>query len=145
MMITELKLKEKLQLYWKIRCELIWVSLNEINMSNEKDNSLWGQKGATLSNKTAQKEFNLKPTEIIEAIKSGKLQYRHNNLYGNPCFKLLRSEVENFVIEQYGSDYLNTQKHQAELSKINTEIRSLKRKISELEKRKQAFLVTLNS
>ena len=53
--------------------------------------------------------------------------------------------MENFVIEQYGSDYLNTQKHQAELSKINTEIRSLKRKISELEKRKQALLVTLNS
>jgi hypothetical protein len=50
-----------------------------------------------LSDKTAQKEFNLELAEILEAIKSGKLQYRHNTLYGNPCFKLLRNEVENKV------------------------------------------------
>jgi hypothetical protein len=31
--------------------------------------------------------------EIIDAIKAGKLQYRHNTLYGNPCLKLLRHEV----------------------------------------------------
>ncbi|OYE01072.1 hypothetical protein, partial [Nostoc sp. 'Peltigera membranacea cyanobiont' 232] len=69
----------------------------------------------------------------------------HNTLYGNPCFKLLRNEVEDFVIEKYGSDYLKTQKCKAELSKISTEIRSLKRKISELEKRKEELLATINS
>lgn len=114
-------------------------------MNHEEDNSPWGQKGATLSDKTAQKEFNLDLAEILEAIKSGKLQYRHNTLYGNPCFKLLRNEVEDFIIEKYGSDYLKTQKCKAELSKINTEIRSLNRKISKLEKRKEELLATINS
>ncbi|MHC5676484.1 hypothetical protein [Nostoc sp.] len=114
-------------------------------MNQEEDNYPWGQKGATLSDKTAQKEFNLDLAEILEAIKSGKLQYRHNTLYGNPCFKLLRNEVEDFVIEKYGSDYLKTQKRKAELSKINTEIRSLNRKISLLEKRKEELLAMLNS
>ncbi len=114
-------------------------------MNHEEDNSAWGQKGATLSEKTAQKEFNLDLAEILEAIKSGKLQYRHNTLYGNPCFKLLRNEVEDFIIEKYGSDYLKTQKCKAELSKINTEIRSLNRKISKLEKRKEELLATINS
>jgi hypothetical protein len=109
-------------------------------MNHEEDNSLWGRKGATLSDKTAQKQFNLKPEEILEAIKSGRLQYRHNTLYGNPCFKLLRNEVEDFVIEKYGLDYLKTHLHKAELSKINTEIRSLKQKISVLEKRKEELL-----
>ncbi|RCJ16174.1 hypothetical protein A6S26_33930 [Nostoc sp. ATCC 43529] len=114
-------------------------------MNHEEDNSLWGKKGATLSDKTAQKEFNLDLAEILEAIKSGKLQYRHNTLYGNPCFKLLKNEVEDFVIEKYGSDYLKTQKRKAELSKINTEIRSLNRKISLLEKRKEELLAAINS
>jgi len=40
-------------------------------MNHEEDNSPWGQKGATLSDKTAQKEFNLDLAEILEAIKSG--------------------------------------------------------------------------
>jgi hypothetical protein len=114
-------------------------------MNEEKYNSLWGQKGASLSDKTAQKEFGLTQAEIIEAIKSGKLQYRHNVLYGNPCFKLLRTEVESLVSEKYGSDYLQTKKLNNELCKINTEILSLKRKISQLEKRKKELVAILNS
>jgi hypothetical protein len=34
-------------------------------MNHEEDNSPWGQKGATLSDKTAQKEFNLELAEIL--------------------------------------------------------------------------------
>lgn len=109
-------------------------------MSYEEDHSLWTKKGATLSDKTAQKEFNLTQEEIYAAIKAEKLNYRHNTLYGNPCFKLLRNEVEDLVTEKYGTDYLKTKKIKAELSKINTEIRSLKRKISQLEKRKKELL-----
>jgi hypothetical protein len=69
------------------------------------DNAVWVIKGATLSDKTAQKEFGLTQEEIIDAIKTGKLQYRHNTLYGNPCLKLLRNEVEALVNTKYGSDY----------------------------------------
>ena len=113
-------------------------------MSNLEDNSLWTKKGATLSDKTAQKEFGLTQEEIVDAIKIGKLQYRHNTLYGNPSLKLLRNQVEKLVIEKYGTDYLKTQQTKTELRKVNTEIRSLKRKISQLEKRKKELLESLD-
>ena len=40
-------------------------------MADTEDNAVWVQKGATLSDKTAQKEFGLTQEEIIEAIKTG--------------------------------------------------------------------------
>jgi hypothetical protein len=46
--------------------------------------SVWLKKGGTLSDKSARKEFGLSQDEIIEAIKSGKLQYRKNYMHGNP-------------------------------------------------------------
>jgi len=36
----------------------------------------WRRKGATLSDKTARKEYGLSQDEIGEAIRVGKLQYR---------------------------------------------------------------------
>jgi hypothetical protein len=114
-------------------------------MADREDNAVWVQKGSTLSDKTAQKEFGLTQEELIDAIKAGSLQYRHNTLYGNPCLKLLRHEVEALVNTKYGSDYLQTKNAEAELSRVNTEIRSLKRKISQLEKRKEALLAMLNA
>src|SRR5256886_16511094 len=106
-------------------------------MADTEENAVWVQKGSTLSEKTAQKEFGLTQEEIIEAIKAGSLQYRHNTLYGNPCLKLLRHEVEDLVSAKYGGDYLQTKNAKTELNRVNTEIRSLKRKISQLEKRKE--------
>ena len=60
-------------------------------MSSLESNSLWTKKGGTLSDKTAQKEFGLTSEEIVDAIKTEKLEYRHNTLYGNPSLKLLRN------------------------------------------------------
>ena len=112
-------------------------------MAYEEDHSLWTKKGTTLSDKTAQKEFNLTQEEIYAAMKEEKLNYRHNTLYGNPYFKLLRHEVEDLVNEKYGPNYLKTKKIKVELRKVDTEIRSLKRKILQLEKRKKELLDTL--
>ena len=114
-------------------------------MDYKEDISLWTKKGATLSDKTAQKEFDLTQEEIIKAIKAGKLHYRHNTLFGNPCLKLLRNEVEAFVNEKYGDNHLKTQKIKNELNKVNTEIRSLKRKLSKLEKKKKALSEVLTN
>ena len=114
-------------------------------MASTDDSAVWVQKGATLSDKTAQKEFGLRQEDIIEAIKAGKLQYRHNTLYGNPCLKLLREEVECLVNEQYGMDYLKERNAKTELGKVQTEIRSLHRKIAQLEKRKAELLAMLHS
>jgi len=52
----------------------------------------------------------------------GKLQYRHNTLYGNPCLKLLREEVECLVKEQYGRDYLKQRNAKTELGKVQTAV-----------------------
>ena len=114
-------------------------------MAAREENAVWVQKGSTLSDKTAQKAFGLAQEEIIDAIKAGKLQYRHNTLYGNPCLKLLRHEVEDLVNAKYGGDYLQTKNAKTELSKVETEIRSLKRKIAQLEKRKEALLAMLHA
>jgi len=113
-------------------------------MASTDDSAVWVQKGATLSDKTAQKEFGLREEDIIQAIKAGKLQYRHNTLYGNPCLKLLREEVESLVKKQYGRDYLQERNAKTELGKVQTEIRSLHRKITQLEKRKAELLEMLH-
>jgi len=114
-------------------------------MTYKENNSLWTQKGATLTDKSAQKEYKLTQQEIFEAIEAGKLDYHRNYLYGNPCLKLIRNQVEALVKEKYGSRHLANKKLNAELSKVNTEIRSLKRRISQLEKRKKELLDTLDS
>ncbi len=59
--------------------------------------SEWQRKGATLSDKTARKEFGLTQDEIVQAIRAGKLQCRLNSIYGNPFLRLLRREVEALV------------------------------------------------
>ena len=50
----------------------------------------WTRKGATLSDKTARKDFGLTQQEIVEAIREGKLQFRENHIHGNPYRRLLR-------------------------------------------------------
>ena len=41
-----------------------------------KDDAMWSQKGATMSDKSARQEFGLTQEEIIAAIRTGKLQFR---------------------------------------------------------------------
>ena len=106
--------------------------------------SAWFKKGATLSDKSAQKEFGLIQEEIIEGIRGGKLQYRINYVFGNPYFKLVRSEVEAFVDEKYGSDYLRKKKIKKELAQTNKELKGLKAQVASLEQRKAALLASLD-
>ena len=75
-------------------------------MNSANTDSAWSEKGATLSDKSARKEFGLTQEEIIEAIRDGKLQYRNANIYGNPYFRLLRSEVETLVSETHDGKYV---------------------------------------
>ena len=106
--------------------------------------SAWFKKGATLSDKSAQKEFGLTQEEIIEGIEDGKLHYRINYVSGNPYFKLVRSEVEAFVDEKYGSDYLRKKKIKKELAQTNKELKGLKAQVASLEQRKAELLASLD-
>ncbi len=54
----------------------------------------WNRKGATLSDKTARKEFGLTQDEIVAAIDAGQLEYRVGVIHGSPWLRLLRREVE---------------------------------------------------
>ncbi|MGA1825793.1 MAG: hypothetical protein ACMUIP_14145 [bacterium] len=105
-------------------------------MFTGEDESEWTKKGCTFSDKSAREEFELTQDEIIAAIKDGKLQYRTNYIYGNPYFRLIRSEVEALVNEKQGSNYLKNKKIKKELSLINRELRKCKSKIRSLEKRR---------
>ena len=113
-------------------------------MDSEEGKSVWVKKGATLSDKSARKEFGLTQEEIIEAVGDGKLQYRINNMFGNPYLKLVRSEVEAYVDEKYGSDYLEKKKIKKELAQTNKELKRLKAQVASLEQRKAELLASLD-
>ncbi len=96
----------------------------------------WTAQGKTFSDKTASKEFGITREEIIEAIKGGNLQYRKTTLYGNPCLRLLRKEVEVYVENKYGKNHLEIKKLKTELKKVNSRLNSIKREASSLSKKK---------
>ena len=91
-------------------------------------NSNWQRKGATLSDKTARKEFGLTQNEIVQAISAGELQYRRGSIQGNPFLRLLRPEVEALVKQKHRDGFLKDQKAKAEMARINSE---LKRRIGD--------------
>ncbi len=113
-------------------------------MAFEKSDSDWTKKGNTLSDKSARKEFGLSQEEIIEAIKADKLQYRQNNVFGNPYLRLLRSEVEALVIEKYGPNYLKTKQLKKELAQTKRELKKAKSQVTTLEKRKVELQASLD-
>jgi hypothetical protein len=109
----------------------------------DNQDSQWQRKGATLSDKTARKEYGLTQDEIIKAIRAGKLQYRHNSIHGNPFLRLLRREVEALVKKKHGSGYLKDRQAKTELARINRELKRMKKQISALEDRKSKLLAYL--
>ena len=101
---------------------------------------LWGIKNETLSDKSAEKEYGISNKEILDAINAGELQFRESSMHGNPWFRLLRVEVERLVEKKYGVNYLKEKKAKKELSEINQELKTLNKRISELENRKKELL-----
>ena len=102
----------------------------------DEGDSMWSRKGATLSDKSARKEFGLTLSEIIAAIRVGKLQFRESNMHGNPWFRLLRHEVESLVRQKSGPDHLHKKKLQKELADLNTEARKLTTRLKAIERRR---------
>jgi hypothetical protein len=114
-------------------------------MNSTPDNADWTKKGATLSDKTAQKEFGLTFQEIVEGINSGKLQYREISIYGNPAIRLIRRELEALVGEKYGVDYLEQKQFKKELADVKKTLIVLKSQVQTLEKRKAELLELLKN
>ena len=96
----------------------------------------WNRKGAVLSDLTAQKEYGVTRDFIVKGIQAGKLEYREGAVWGNPYLRVLRSQLELYIVEQLGSEYLVSKKSKTELRAINKEIAGLREKLAALEARK---------
>ena len=103
----------------------------------------WSDKGATLSDKTARKEFGLTQQEILDAVNAGELQFRQSFIHGNPFLRLLRHEVEAFVAKKHGKDHLRTKLLKKELAEVNRELKRLRVETASLELRKAELLEML--
>ena len=96
----------------------------------------WNQKGATLSDITAEAEYGVNRDFIVKGIQTAKLEYRDGAMWGNPYLRILRSQLEKYITEELGEDYLVRVKTHTELRKIKKEISDLKKKLNALQDRK---------
>ena len=96
----------------------------------------WTKKGATLSDATAHKEYGVSRDFIVNGIQSGKLEYREGVIWGNPYLRILKSQLERYITEELGSNYLESRKTKTELRKVNKAIAEVTKKLAELLERK---------
>ena len=96
----------------------------------------WNRKGATLSDVTAKTEYGVDRDFIIKGIETGKLEYRDGAIWGNPYLRILRTQLEKHIAEQLGKGYLMKVKSQTELRKIKKEMSELKKRLNVLQDRK---------
>jgi len=99
----------------------------------------WNRKGAVLSDVTAQKEYGVTRKFIVKGIRARKLEYREGSMHGNPYLRVLRSQLEPYIVEELGSEHLASEKTNSELRSIKTEMAGLKRKLAALETRRAAL------
>ncbi len=97
----------------------------------------WNRKGATLSDVTAKAEYGVRQDFIVKGIETGKLEYRDGAIWGNPYLRLLRTQLERYVGEELGEDYLVRVKSQTELRSVKKEISDLKKSLDALQDRKK--------
>jgi hypothetical protein len=96
----------------------------------------WNRKGATLSDVTAKAEYGVSRDFIVKGIQTGKLEYRDGTIWGNPYLRVLRSQLEKYIAEEVGEDYLIRVKNQTDLRKVKKEISYLKKRLEGLQERK---------
>ncbi|VVB71059.1 Uncharacterised protein [uncultured archaeon] len=96
----------------------------------------WQRKGASLSNVTAKKEYKVNDDFIISGIEAGKLEYRHGSVWGNPYIKVLRRQLEDYIKEELGAEYLAKATGKTELKRILKEIAEIEQRLRVLQARK---------
>ena len=93
----------------------------------------WNRKGASLSDVTARKDYGVSQDFIVAGIKSGKLEYRQGAVWGNPYFRILRNQLEQYIATELGQEYLTSSKNQTALRRIKKEIADLKKRLDALQ------------
>jgi hypothetical protein len=97
----------------------------------------WNRKGATLSDVTAQAEYGVSRDFIVRGIQAGKLEYREGSIWGNPFLRVLRSQLEHYIAEDLGEDYLLSVKKHTELLGVKKEIAALTKRLERLQECKK--------
>jgi hypothetical protein len=67
---------------------------------------------------------------------SRRLEYREGAIWGNPYLRILRSQIEQYIVAELGSDYLTSRKRKAELNTIKKEMAELRKRLNELQTRR---------
>ncbi len=96
----------------------------------------WSRKGATLSDVTACKEYGVDSDFIVTGINAGKLEYREGAIHGNPYIRVLRGQLEAYIVEELGDDYLRSWQGKTELREVTREMAQLRKRLDELEARR---------
>jgi hypothetical protein len=96
----------------------------------------WSRKGATLSHVTARKEYGVDEELIVAGINAGKLEYREGAVHGNPYIRVLRRQLEAYIAEERGDDYLRGWQAKTELRDIAREMAVLRKRLDALEARR---------
>lgn len=99
----------------------------------------WNRKGATLSDATAKSEYGVSREFIVQGIQAGQLEYRQGAVWGNPYLRVLRSQLERYIAQELGDDYLMRVKDQTELRAVKKEVAELKQRLEALQARKVAL------
>jgi predicted RNase H-like nuclease (RuvC/YqgF family) len=105
----------------------------------------WSRKGATLSDKTARKEFGLTQKEIEAAIDAGQLQYRVGVIHGNPWLRLLRREVEELMKTTHNDRDHRQGRARADLARVDRDLKKLRSEVTALEQRRAQLLAELEA
>ena len=93
----------------------------------------WNQKGATLSDKTAMKDYGIDREFILKGIRAGKLEFQERSIYGNPYVVILRRQLEQYIAEEMGSKHLSGIINQKKIRMLKEEISETKHKLQSLE------------
>jgi hypothetical protein len=104
----------------------------------------WNRKGATLSDVTAKAEYGVNRDFIVKGIQTGKLEYRDGAIWGNPYLRVLRSQLEKYIADELGTEYLVKVKNEWELRKIKKEISDIKKRLNALQIRKVELEESMN-
>ena len=56
------------------------------------------------------------------------MEYREEAIWGNPYLRILRSQLEQYIVEKLGADCLSSNKNRTELRKIKKEMADLKKR-----------------
>jgi hypothetical protein len=96
----------------------------------------WSRKRATLSEVSARKEYGVDSEFIIAGINAGKLEYREGAMHGHPYIRVLRRQLEAYIVEELGADQLRSWQEKTELRQIEQEMTELRKRLAVLVARK---------